>query len=345
MGQPQSIVDISRADNIDLEYVGKKAFELGELKYLRIPIPEGFVITTTFFENFLKITGISKDLDKAKKTYHPSLVDSKNKLFHPVKEKILHTVLPQNLALEFHKFFKKLAGGLRQSSVNIFSSSKTDKSMIFLNILGDANVVLKIKKIWETNFESPVAIVITDNLKYEIKGKISTNNPVFDKKLTPKQKDKLMQYCRTIQNRFYFPKEIEFGIIDDKIFVSKINPYTGTISDNIKRKFTKGTSVNQGVATGPVRILNKHCVNAIIKKGEILIVPSLNVSLYRKIKGIKALVIDLKLSNSKEKAIYRKYFQIPTIEGTKNATNVFKNGDIVTVNGTIGEIYSGGLKY
>lgn len=51
------------------------------------------------------------------------------------------------------------------------------------------------------------------------------------------------------------------------------------------------------------------------------------------------------MPNSLDKTLYRKDFQIPTIEGAINATKIFKNGNIVTVNGVNGEIYSGGLVY
>jgi phosphoenolpyruvate synthase/pyruvate phosphate dikinase len=343
MGQPRDIVEISWADDIELASVGKKAFELGELKYLGIPIPRGFVIKTSFFEKFLETTKISKDLNKTKKIYHPSLSDSKDKLFRPVIEKILYTHFPQNLASEFHGFFRNLAGELTQSSVNIFSSSLTDESMFFSDVLGDANTVLIIKEIWTANLDSPAAIVIQENLKYSIEGKISTNNPVVDEALTPDQKEKLLQYLKIIQDRFYLPKDVEFGVINGQVFITKLNPHTGTARDHIKKISLNGISVNPGIATGPARILNSHSVNAIIKNGEILIVSGLDASLYNKIKGIKALAVDSVFNSIKEKAIYRRNFRIPTIEGVKNAVNLFKNGNVVTVNGTTGEIYSGGL--
>jgi phosphoenolpyruvate synthase/pyruvate phosphate dikinase len=345
MGKSGNIVDISRADSDELEPVGKTVFELVELSSLGVPIPNGFVIKPSFFEKFLELTKISKELDRTQKIYHPSLRDSKDKLFHPVSDKILRTHLPQDLASEFHGFFRNLVGGLRQSSVTIFSSSTTDRSIFFPDVLGDANAVLIIKKIWIANLDSPTAIVILGNLKYAIKGKISTNNPVVSKSLTPRQEDKLLQYCKKIQNRFYFPKDLEFGIINNQIFITKINPHTGTGHDYIKKKSINGISVNPGIVTGPAQILNSHNVNAIIRKGDILIVSDLDISLYKKIKGIKALVLDSALRNLKEKAVYRRNFQIPTIEGTKNAVNIFKSGSIVTVNGTTGEIYSGGLAY
>ena len=62
-------------------------------------------------------------------------------------------------------------------------------------------------------------------------------------------------------------------------------------------------------------------------------------------KSAKAVVIDSILPNSLSKALFRRDFQIPTVEGVKNATKLFQNGNVITVNGVSGEIYSGGLVY
>lgn len=58
------IIEFSKLDNYDLNVVGKKAHDLNKLILLNIPIPDGFVITSTFFIEFLGKTGISEDLKK-----------------------------------------------------------------------------------------------------------------------------------------------------------------------------------------------------------------------------------------------------------------------------------------
>jgi phosphoenolpyruvate synthase/pyruvate phosphate dikinase len=355
MGQPRDIVEISRADRIDIEFIGKKAFELGELRYLGIPIPKGFVITTNYFEKFLLETGISKDLENTVKIYHPSLKNSIDKLFLPIKKKIMQTHIPQDLSSEFHKFYRELAGEFKEAAVNIYLSSKTDESLSFPNIKGDTNIILKIKEIWAAHFLNPSAIIIMENINSEIKENTSTNNPIADKRMTEKQAEKLFEYCKLIQSSLYFPKMIEYVVSHEKIYVINLAPFTNSVMDNMQKPIMrekktrmallKGTPINSGIATGPIRILDPLRINSTLKIGEIAITPKMNSSLYKEIENAKAVIIESLLPDPQSKFYYRKHVRIPTIEGVKNATKIFQNGNIITVNGMNGEIYSGGLIY
>jgi phosphohistidine swiveling domain-containing protein len=56
-------------------------------------------------------------------------------------------------------------------------------------------------------------------------------------------------------------------------------------------------------------------------------------------------ILDFIQPNTLNKTIFRKTCHIPAIEGIKNATKIFQNKKIITVNGGNGEIYSGGLIY
>ena len=80
-----------------------------------------------------------------------------------------------------------------------------------------------------------------------------------------------------------------------------------------------------------------------IKNGDIVVAPQLNSYTYKMIKNAKALVIDSVFPRSIDEFVYRKNIKIPTIIGTKNAIKILQNGNIITVNGLSGEIYSGGL--
>lgn len=352
MEKPQDIVWISRGEILDLEYVGKKAFELGELRHLNIPIPDGFVIKTTFFKKFLETTGILKDIEETKKIYHPSLVDSVEKLFQPVKEKIMHAHISADLILEIHKSYRKLAGELRQVPVDIFSSSKTDKSILFPKVVGDANVIVKIKTILSEYLDDQVAVIIAKSMNANIKGKMSTNNLSVDKRLTGGQNNQLFKYCREIQRHFYFPKEVDYVIEKNKIYIKKLTPLTETADSLPEKKMhvkkfhkllLKGNPVCFGIATGPAKILNKPHTDTLIKKDDVLILSRFDAKLYNKMKKARAVIVDSVLPTPADKAKYRDNVQIPTVEGTKSATNTIRDGNIVTVNGSSGEIYSGGL--
>jgi phosphoenolpyruvate synthase/pyruvate phosphate dikinase len=346
-----NVIDLAKAYLEDKDLIGEKAFELAEMKRLNILIPEGFVIKSSFFREFLHETGISKEIKKTKENFHPALRDTLENYFQPIRDKIIDTHVPQHLALEFHKFYKMLAGEFTEAAVNIISSTKTDKSETFSSIKGDANIFLKIKKIYAKYFDNPTAIVIMKNIKAEIKGQIFTNNPIFDRKLQHEQIEKLKNYCKLIQKRFYFPKEIEFTVSKGKIYITKINPFTGSatkspsiklISEKRIKKIIKGVAISPGIATGTVKKIYSKIKNIEIKKGDVIILRSVVPSALRNFRNAKAIIID-NILPKQNIAVFKKSFQVPAVSGTKNAEKIFHNGNIVTVNGITGEIYSGGL--
>lgn len=352
----QYIVDLSKAGNEEVDLIGKKACELGKLPKLGIAIPRGFIVTSKFFKNFLHETGIEKDILDSEKLYHPSLRDSAERLLDPVRRKILLTHIPNSMVLDLHRYFRSLSGTFRQRSLNVFSSSFNDRSISFSNVVGDANLVLKIKTIWTMSLRESVAIVVQEGAKSAVKGKIVTNSSKIDNNLTNAQMDKLKQYCILIQKHFYFPKEIEYAVLDNKVIVTKINPFTGAISNpskpktdtnrkvNIRKILAKGFSLNQGIVTGHVKKLHSIDKDIRIRKGEIAVLSSLNSLGLKDMRNAKAIIIDSVLPTAHSKAIFRKLIRVPAIEGAKNSTHILQNGNVVTVNGTTGEIYSGGIQ-
>lgn len=348
---PRYIVDFSEIYKVDGELVGKKVHELGILWKLGVPLPDGFVITTEFFREFLNLVGLDKEIEKVQAISHPPIKDSMPKLFELIKKQLMHSYIPEHLVLDLHKFYRKLSGTFKNKSLNIFSSTFNNKSHAFNNVKGDANLIMKIKTIWSMSLDSPVAIAVQENIKSKIKGQVFTDNPIVDKKLTEKQVSTLIDYCNVIQRYFYFPKEIEYVVKKNKIFLTKINPFTGIadssvkVVNRVKKTLIKGMPINPGIVTGPVKILHNKYSDIIVKKGDIIVLPNLDSRIFKKLKNAKAVVVDSIMLNPQNKTLYRKDFQIPTIEGAKDATKIFKDGSIVTVNGANGEIYSGGLVY
>lgn len=292
------IINFSQLDKADLELVGKKAYMLGELKYLGIPIPDGFVILP---------------------------------FFH----------LSENLIREIYHAYKKLSHVFNDASVNIFTSPLNNKPTLFSNVKGDANVISKLRTILTSHLDKPVAIAVAKNIQSKIKGTITTNN-------SPKE---LKHISDKIQKHFYFPQEIEYVVEKGKIYITQVRPFTGILDGSPKqtvqiirtqKALIKGVSVNPGIVTGPVKLINNQNFED-AKNSEIVVAKSLDKSLYNKIKKAKAVVTDTVLQASLDIMLYREIVKVPTIIGAENATKLLQNGNIITVNGTAGEIYSGGF--
>ena len=337
------IIDFSKLDEAELDLIGKKAQELGKLKQLGILVPDGFVITTSFFRDFLQETGLDAKIKKIESLMHPAIEDSRAKLFEPIKKEIMRTHLPQNLSNELQRFYRKLSGILKEQSLNIYSSSKNNKVSFFRNVKGDANLVLKIKEIWISHLINPISIVVQKNINSKNKGKMLTNDPLINDQ-------NLLKLAKKIQNYFYFPQEVDYVIEKNKIYVTQIKPFTGTVDQTQKRVepnkrlrkiLIKGVSVNPGIVTGSVRLINSQ--NFVVKSSEIIVTKNLDKSLYNKVKKAKAVVTDTFLQTPIDKFHYKKIIKAPTIVGAENATKLLQNGNIITVNGNAGEIYSGGF--
>lgn len=345
MGQFSDIVDFSQLHRFDLDEVGRNVFQLGELKHLKISIPDGFVILPSFFEKFLEETKIAKEIEKIQAISHPAIKDSMLKLFELVQKKVISTHIPRDLATELHNFYKKLSGLFREQSLNIFTSPLRGKSLQFLDIKGDANMVLTIKKIWAEHLEDPTPIVVQKNIKSKVGGKIATNNPSID--------EKFVALAKKIQKYFYFPKDLEYVIKKNKIYITSVKPLTTAMPRQInpivqvknhRAILFKGIALNPGIVTGSVRIVRNQDYYQ-VKKDEIAVIPQLSKILLSKISKAKAIIADAKLSTDYDKMLYKQIIKIPTIMGVGNAMNILQNRSIITVNAISGEIYAGGLVY
>ena len=347
------IFDFAKIGNADEELIGKKAYETGQLFKLGIPFPDGFVITTKFFNDFINLSGIQKEIDRMQKITHPAISDSTEALLYSFQTQIVQLPIPQELTASLNKFYRKYSGLLGNQSFDISSTFSDGKFMQYSDVSGDANFILIVKTIWSLSPMNPIAILVQKHIKSKFYGKIMTNNPRFNAKLTEEQQDELSSYCKIIQKFYYFPKEIDYVIKNGKVFIIKINQFTGAISGFKKQLITpktktilaKGTPVNPGIATGPIRNISNPKDYLKIIPGDVIFLTGFKFPLSNNLKRAKALIAAGVLKNLSDKAKYRKTLHIPTIEGIKNSAKIFKNGDVVTVNGITGEIYSGGLIY
>jgi phosphohistidine swiveling domain-containing protein len=98
-----------------------------------------------------------------------------------------------------------------------------------------------------------------------------------------------------------------------------------------------------GVTEGPVRIVNTKADLHKVRKGDILVSISTNPDLVPAMKKASAIVTDVGGITS-HAAIISREFQIPCIVGTRQATKVLKDGDMVHVDATQGIVVRVGKK-
>jgi phosphoenolpyruvate synthase/pyruvate phosphate dikinase len=117
---------------------------------------------------------------------------------------------------------------------------------------------------------------------------------------------------------FKYGKEVE--ILQNRILNITVN-FQGEL---------KGSVANKGKINGKVRLIEPHVVGQEFEQGEILVTRMTTPDLIPLIKKSKAIITD-EGGITCHAAIVSREFNIPCIIGTKYATQVFKDGDLVEV--------------
>lgn len=364
MSLSSMVLPLSKINKEDTLLVGKKASELGELLHLGINIPEGFVITTTATSTKLsrEVTNLIHKYYRKLHTYG-IIREKKVKIFTSSKSNLTKDFESEAKgdANLFHKIRSILTSNISQSSFTIVVQE-----------------IIESPKKWTVYTENSFTndkteIIIKENDTNSAPYVVSKKDlAVLSKGLSPVARDdkiihKLAEIAKKIQKHFYFPMQLEFTIKDKKIFLIDIKPLMTNyqkkaenmiphllfskakviltkpiLSKTPKKTFLKGTSTFPGIATGPVKVFrNVNQIDNIL--GNIIVIPKIDISFFGKIKKAKALVSDMSFLSNHDRMIFTKTVGIPTITAVKNATRVLHTGSVVTVNGTKGEIYKGGL--
>ncbi|MBI4426864.1 MAG: hypothetical protein HY569_00005 [Candidatus Magasanikbacteria bacterium] len=113
-------------------------------------------------------------------------------------------------------------------------------------------------------------------------------------------------------------------------FVKKINIEI-EVFKNTTNGLVKGTTTYPGIIIGKVRIIKRKDEIDQMKKGEVLISPMTTPDVFIAIKKASAIVTD-EGGQLCHAAIISRELKIPCIVGTKNASETYKNGDLVEVN-------------
>ncbi len=172
-------------------------------------------------------------------------------------------------------------------------------------------------------------------------------------KLSDKEIIGLAKLGERLEKHYYFPQDIEWAIEKNKLFIVQTRAVT-TVNEKKQTKkaideiantsripILKGDPASPGIAAGPVRIIKSAKEIGKVMPGEVLVAPQTNPDYVPAMKKAVAIVTDSG-GRTSHAAIVSRELGIPAIVGTQKATKILKQGEVVTVNGTKGEIYKGG---
>lgn len=157
-----------------------------------------------------------------------------------------------------------------------------------------------------------------------------------------------------IQKHYYFPQDIEWAMVAGKIYITQSRPITTLNTNDQKsdlgqleqlgqlKSILKGAPASPGLISGPVRLVTNIKKIGEVKSGEIMVTHMTTPDFVPAMKKSAAIITDQGGLTS-HAAIISRELGVPCVVGTLTATSVLITGQLVTVNGTTGEVFAGAL--
>jgi pyruvate,water dikinase len=163
------------SENINL--VGSKCGNLGEMiNKIKVPVPDGFAITTEAFDRFMKETDSEEEISKYLARFPPKDIAQYDEAGDVISQIILSKQIPRELQDIINQAYEELsqkcevgdiAVSVRSSGVmeDLPEASFAGQYESFLNIKGKVNLIEKVKECWASLF---TARAISYRIKNEL---------------------------------------------------------------------------------------------------------------------------------------------------------------------------------
>ncbi len=155
----KAIVWFNEVGKTDIALVGGKGANLGEMTQARIPVPPGFIVTSTAYFDFLEQEHLVDELGKILAPLDPDDSKQLQDISNRVKRVISEATMPLGLAQEIKHAYKKMGDGfvaVRSSATaeDLPDASFAGQQRTFLNIKGADEVVRAVQDCWASLFEA-----------------------------------------------------------------------------------------------------------------------------------------------------------------------------------------------
>ena len=170
-------------------------------------------------------------------------------------------------------------------------------------------------------------------------------------KLTDEEVIELAKLSMKIHQHYYFPQDSEFAVENGKVYLVQTRPITTLdmgkgakqISEsqlvNLKQ-LIQGEPASFGIGFGKVVKIKSAKEIDKVKKGDVLVTEMTAPDFVPAMKRASAIVTD-KGGQTSHAAIVSRELGVPAIVGTKTATKILKEDQLITVNGATGVVYNG----
>ena len=157
----------------------------------------------------------------------------------------------------------------------------------------------------------------------------------------------LARMGKRLEEWYKFPQDVEWAKEGEDIYIVQTRPVTTMKEGKAEDKaefdapvLISGAPASPGVATGPVRIVKGASEIDKVKQGDILVAEMTTPDFVPAMKRAAAIVTD-RGGRTAHAAIVSRELGIPCVVGTREATIVLTDDQVVTVDGREGKIYAG----
>jgi pyruvate,water dikinase len=207
MKKEELILFFKEIDKRDLPYVGGKGANLGEMTKAGFPVPNGFAVTVRSYDIFLEDNKISDDINEILKGIDVNKPDELESASRRIESRIKKNRMPEVVAEEIKKSYKKLSGRFRKSLVAVRSSATAEdlpgasfagQQATFLNIKGENNLLEAVKDCWASLYTAraifyreqnkiphkkvKISVIVQKMVQSEVSGVMFSIDPVTNNK-------------------------------------------------------------------------------------------------------------------------------------------------------------------
>jgi len=201
------VVPLSKIRKDDIDIVGGKGANLGEMISAGFPIPSGFTLTIYAYDLFLKENEIYSKIFALLKDLDVSNTDRLTEAAKKIQSIIKNSKIPQELIRDVISFYKKLSGFMKSALVAVRTSATAEDlpktsfagmGDTILNVKGEANLFESIKKCWASLFTArsifyrvenkiphekvKIAVIVQKMVQSEVSGVAFSIDPVTSAK-------------------------------------------------------------------------------------------------------------------------------------------------------------------
>lgn len=166
-------------------------------------------------------------------------------------------------------------------------------------------------------------------------------------KLKPSQLTHLAKLASKMQQFFFYPQQVSWILGSGKVLITSTQPFSPRLGDSSSDNLSSLPHLLTGVPTSPGIVSGTVFVSKTLKLNQtnpsnILVIPQLSPELIPFLKSFRGVVSETG-SQISHVAIISRELKIPCIVSVPQATQFLHTGDVITINGSSGDIFSGKL--